>query len=291
MKGTMITLLLIGVLFLNSCTTQPSQPLTLQQAWELEGFNNPESVVFDPMTQALYVSNVAGDGSTKDGVGPISKVSLDGKLLDLNWVEGLNAPKGLSIYKGKLYVADIDTLVEIDMATASITARYPWSDAEFLNDVTAGQDGSIYVSDMPKNRIMVLKDGLFSLWLESDELQHPNGLHAEADRLVVGAWGSMTDETILGHLKAVSLPEKTITDIGNGQPLGHMDGVEPYGKNGYLATDWMAGKFYYVTTEGQATELLDLEQGMADHEYIPSEKLVILPMMNSNKVLAYTIIQ
>ena len=289
------TFLTAGLLMLSSCSNPTScHGLMLEKVWELDGFNNPESVAYDPQTQALYVSNVAGDGKTKDGVGSIAKVSLEGELLDLNWALGLNAPKGVDITHGKLYTADIDTLVEIDLANGEITAQYPVADAEFLNDVAAGPDGTIYVSDMAKNRIHTLKEGQFTLWLESENLQNPNGLFVEGDHLVVGAWG-VSDENfnteIPGHLKAVDLDEKAIADIGDGSPVGNMDGIEPLDTKGYLVTDWKVGKLFHITSSGQVQELLSLEQGMADLEYIPSQRLVVLPMMNTNQLIAYRISQ
>ena len=51
------------------------------------------------------------DPFKKDKNGFISKVDLDGNILKLKWVKGLNAPKALDISKGKLYVGDVDQLV------------------------------------------------------------------------------------------------------------------------------------------------------------------------------------
>ena len=49
----------------------------------------------------------------------------------------------------------------------------------------------------------------------------------------------------------------------------------------------MAGKLLHIEKSGKVDELLTLEQGMADHAVIPERDLIILPMMNSNKLLAY----
>jgi len=45
---------------------------------------------------------------------------LNGSIIELNWIAGLNAPKGMAIYdnssgSSKLYVSDITDLVEIDI--------------------------------------------------------------------------------------------------------------------------------------------------------------------------------
>lgn len=262
----------------------------LQLQWQTDGFKNPESVVYDKQREQLYVSNVNGKPTEKDGNGSIAIVSLDGDIETLDWVGGLDAPKGLAIHGDKLYVADIDTLVVIDIASGSISKRYTLSDAKFLNDVTAAANGDIYVSDMMLNRIHRLRDGKFSIWLEDPALENPNGLLAQDSRLVVGAWGVMTDgfatETP-GHLKAVSYSNKSISSIGSGKPVGNLDGVETDADGDFYVTDWMAGALLHIDTAGTAEKLLDLNQGSADHEYILERDLLLIPMMNDNKLLAY----
>jgi sugar lactone lactonase YvrE len=262
----------------------------LSLLWETTGFSNPESVVYDKTTNALYVSNVNGSAMDKDGNGTISVISLEGRIIDANWVSELNAPKGLTIHNGKLYVADIDTLVEIDIPSATITNRYTVTDAKFLNDVTAAEDGSIYVSDMMLDRIHRLKNGQFEIWLQTPALEAPNGLLVQGDQLIVGAWGVMTEgfnTDIPGHLKTVSLADKTIRSMGDGSSIGNLDGVEADPRGGYYVTDWKAGKLLHVDTSGKAEELLSLGQGSADHEFIEEQGIILIPMMKDNKLLAY----
>ena len=287
--GVSFLFLALSLLFL-SCVY--AQDITLDQIWETDGLNNPESVVYDGQSGVIYVSNVNGAAGDKDGNGFISRLAPDGKILDKEWVKGLNAPKGLALSGGKLYTADIDTLVEIDIATAAITHRYPVADAKFLNDVSAAPNGDIYVSDMSMNRIHLLHDGKFSIWLETPDLLNPNGVLVQGKDLIVGAWGVMTDgfnTKVPGHLLKISLHDKSIKNIGNGLPIGNLDGVEPYQDDGYLVTDWMAGKLMHIAKSGEVTVLLLLTQGAADLTFIPDMDLVLLPMMNSNKLTAYRV--
>ena len=288
-KHALLALLLASLI---SVINTPAYAGNLTLLWETAGFNNPESVVYDKATNALYVSNVNGSAMDKDGNGTISRVSLEGKIIDANWVTGLNAPKGLAIHADKLYVADIDTLVEIDIPSASITRRYVVTDAKFLNDVTAAKDGSIYVSDMMLDRIHRLKNEQFEIWLETPALEFPNGLLAEGDQLIVGAWGVMTEgfnTDTPGHLKTVSLKDKTIRSMGDGSSIGNLDGVEEDAHGGYYVTDWMAGKLLHVDTSGKAEVLLSLSQGSADHEFIEGKGMILIPMMKDNKLLAYKV--
>jgi sugar lactone lactonase YvrE len=264
----------------------------LEKLWEVDGLNNPESVVYDPVNDVLYVSNVNGAPDEKDANGFISKVSLAGEVINKQWVTGLDAPKGLAIANNKLYIADIDTLVEIDIPSSSISNRYTVTDAKFLNDVAASVRGQVFVSDMVMNRIHSLDNDRFSIWLESPDLLNPNGLHVQGDRLIVGAWGAMTDgvsKELPGHLLAVSLVDKTISSIGDGSSIGNLDGVEEDTDGSFYVTDWMAGKLFHISPAGRVDLLLTLEQGMADHELLPDKGLILLPMMMNNKLLAYRI--
>jgi hypothetical protein len=159
------------------------------KAWQVEGLDGPESAVLDAGEDVLYVSNVNGEANAADGNGYISKLSAAGELVEKAWVAGLNAPKGLALKDGKLYVADIDELVVIDVASASIDARHKAAGATFLNDVSAHEDGRVFVTDMMENQIWQLDGETFELWLEDAALENPNGVLAVGDRLLVASWG------------------------------------------------------------------------------------------------------
>lgn len=227
-------------------------------AWEADGFEAPESAVFDSEANAIYVSNMKGEGTAKDGDGYISKLSLEGEVVDKDWATGLDAPKGMAVQNGMLYVADIGRLVVIDTASGETVASHEVPDSGLLNDVTAHADGRIFVSDMIANRIHVLEDDSFDIWLEDDALENPNGLLAEDDRLMVGAWGVMKPDfstEIAGHVKAIDYASKEITSLGDGGPVGNLDGVEADGRGGYLLTDWMEGSLLHFGGDGSSTLL------------------------------------
>ncbi len=258
--------------------------------WETEGFKNPESVLFDATRERLYVSNIDGDPVGKDGNGFISLVSPDGAIIEAEWATGLDAPKGMALHDDRLYVSDIDQLVEIDVNSGSVVARYPASGAKFLNDVAADETGNVYVSDMLDDAIYRLADGTFEIWIQDGNLTSPNGLTVEGDILLVAAWGVLAEgfatETP-GNLKAVSLETGKVTDYGDGTPVGNLDGIELDGQGNYLVTDWMNGGLFRIEASGKADLLIDLDQGSADLEYIESRDLAIIPMMNEGKLSAF----
>ena len=282
-------ILVSSLLFINSAN---ANSVTVEMAWELDGLSNPESVIYDSQLNHLYVSNVNGGPNDKDGNGFISIVSMDGRIINEKWMIGLNAPKGLAIYDRILYVADIDELIAINIDNGRIINKYKVDDAKFLNDVTASDNGDIYVSDMVLNRIHKLTGNDFQIWIESDELENPNGLHFTEDDIIVGAWGEMTDgfsTEVAGHLKRISLKTKKISSIGDGSPVGNLDGVEGNDEIGFYVTDWLNGGLFHVTAKGVVTNLLELDQGSADIEYLHKKKLLFLPMMKDNKLFAYKV--
>lgn len=278
-----------SLLFLNSANADSG---ALELSWTLEGLSNPESVIYDLQLNHLYVSNVNGGSNDKDGNGFISIISMDGRIIEEKWMTGLNAPKGLAIYERTLYVADIDELVAINIDNGRIINKYKVDDAKFLNDVTAAKNGDIYVSDMVLNRIHVLTNKDFQIWLESDELDNPNGLHFTEDDIIVGSWGKMTDgfaTEVAGHLKRISLKTKNISSIGDGSPVGNLDGVEGSDEIGFYVTDWINGGLFHIDVKGVVTKLLEFNQGSADHEFLMKKGLLFIPQMVENKLFAYKV--
>jgi sugar lactone lactonase YvrE len=244
----------------------------------------PESILYDESRNVLYVSNINGKSTEKNGQGFISKVSLDGKIEVLKWATGLHAPKGSAIYKNKLYVSDIDHLIEIDVKTGKILAKYPAPGAKFLNDVATDASGNVYVSDMSSENsvIYTLRHGTMAVWMKGGEIIRPNGLDIEGKRLLVGNSGD-------GSLKAINLADKkvnTIARVGSG-----IDGLRSDGKGNYIISDW-SGKTSLVTASGQIIVLIDttaLKINSADLEYIKNRNLLLIPTFFANRVVAYTV--
>jgi sugar lactone lactonase YvrE len=258
--------------------------------WEVsQGIRAPESAYWDQTSGFLFVSNIGGGGGgRKDGDGYISKLTLDGQVVQSKWVAGLNAPKGLRSHGGTLWVSDIDRLVGISIAKGKLIQDVNVPGAKFLNDVACGPDGAVYVSDFLDNKIYRYLDQKLSVVAEGDELECPNGLLVQGDRLIIAAWGLSTDLSpkIPGRLSALDLKTKQRTFLTK-EPTGNLDGVEADGAGGYLVTDWVAGKVLQISAEGKLHVILKLESGTADHAYVADKQLLIVPRMNENKVTAY----
>src|SRR6478672_8769038 len=91
MRTPQLSALVFAMLTFSAVAAEP------QKLWEASGFKQPESVVFDRASGAIYVSNVNGDPMKKDGNGFISKLGPDGKVVTMEWVKGLDSPTGLAL--------------------------------------------------------------------------------------------------------------------------------------------------------------------------------------------------
>ncbi|MGV1014566.1 MAG: SMP-30/gluconolactonase/LRE family protein, partial [Methyloceanibacter sp.] len=279
--------LVIGLLLtLIATTAAQAEPKLL---WETKGLAEPEAVLQDPATEVLYVSNIAGPVMQKDGNGFISKLRPDGTMLDREWVKGLDGPAGLALHGRTLYVADVDQLIEINIASGQIVERYQAEGAIFLNGIVADQEGTVYVSDTVTNTIWRLKDGKFEPWLVNDALNGPNGLLVQDGKLIVASFGKLPSEgqeQEVAGLLAVSLEDQAITPITK-EPVGNLDGLALLEPGIYLVSDWASGGVYRIDAKGEAERLLSLRQGSATLAYLPDSKTVLIPIMLNNSLLAY----
>lgn len=268
--------------------TQPTPELI----WQVGGFATPESVVFDRARNRFYVSNMAtrGEGATP-GDGFISRLDAQGNITELRWVTGLQNPKGLALANGRLYAGDDDALVEIDLDRAAIVARHAPEDggpAQF-NDATADADGNVYVFSRRLDTVYRLADGVFMPWVKVDTgvTGKFNGVRADGDRLLLGSWQvPAADGEQLGHLTTIDLATGTVGRIGTA-PIGHIDGIEPDGQGGWTVTDFTRGALLHVDADGDATPLITLVPGSADHLYMADRQLLLVPFLRDDVLRAY----
>jgi len=252
----------------------------LQKVWETsEGLKTPESVLYNEQLDVIYVANINDNPAEKDGNGFISILNPNGEIINPEWIKKLNAPKGMTIFNGKLYVADIDQLVEIDIEKGKISKRYEAPGAVFLNDVTACLNGMIFVSDTRTAKIHVLHQGEFKIWIEGKPFKSPNGLLAEKGKLYVG------DENIY---EVDILTQKVELLIEN---AGGVDGLIKNNEGEFVYSNWPGRIFIF--RNGESIKLLDsTDQNMntADIGFAPKYNLVLVPTFFDNRVVAYKIV-
>lgn len=255
----------------------PAQTRSLVKKWETDPvLKTPESVLFDANARVLYVSNIDGkEPWTKDGKGSIAKVGLDGKVIAAEWVKGLEAPKGMALHNRRLYVADLDQLVVIDVQKGAIAERIAMPGAKGLNDVTADKGGTVYVSDMHGLKIYAVAKGKPSVWLEG--FKRPNGVLAHGGDLYVLDAGTL--------LKFSRDKQRTV--VAEGMDASS-DGIEHVAGDEFVVSCW-AGVVYHVKG-AQPQPLLDTRAqklNTADIGYDARNRIVYVPTFFANTVAAY----
>ena len=263
------------------------------------GLATPESVVYDAADDFYFVSNIDGAPSAADGNGFISRIAPDGTVDNLKFVDGskkgstLNAPKGLAIVGDTLYVADLDTLRMFDRKTGKAKGAVKLKGATFANDVAAGPDGTIYVTDSGikiddsgvsetgTDGVWAVKGKKAKLLAKGAELGHPNGISVDASSgaIWVCSFGS-------GEL--YTLDAKGARDKVQKLPGGQCDGLYVNGEEVW-ATSWEKSAVFKGTIGGELTQVWGDLKSPADFGFDQKRNLVLVPLFMENSVVAYEV--
>jgi len=213
------------------------------------------------------VSNIDGtEPWAKDGKGAIAKVGPDGRVLMAEWVKGLEAPKGLGVFQGKLYVADLDQVVVIDGAQGAIAERIAIEGAQRLNDISINRTGVVYVTDSGTKKVFTVTQDKSALYLEN--LKGPNGILAH---------GSVLDAGALLRVEK----NKSLTTIVDGME-GNTDGIEHVKGNELIVSCWRG--VIYCVAGNEKTLLLDTRPQSfysADIGYDLKNRIVYVPTFST----------
>lgn len=288
-KMTLLSIVFMTSTFLG-CSGGASESENLKRQWISSGaeLSVPESVVYDDQKQALYVSNVNSQSSGnpwEDNGGFISKLNRDGKVIELKWITGLKAPKGLTVNGEHLYAADLNGVVDINTTSGKIIQRWDApTGVQMLNDITFdGANNCLYISDSGTKEIYtVTPDGAFSLLYAKESSLKPeqNGLLMESNSLIM--------QGTVGYLKSFNPTDtQKVTIISDSVGIA-IDGITKYEDKGYLISTW-GGEIHFVDHQGVSKLLLDSKPNRtADIAYISELGLLLVPNFDKN-IVAYTV--
>ena len=262
------------------------------------GLSTPESVLHDAGADVYLVSNINGSPLERDGNGFISRLSPDGSVLALKWIDGetdgvtLNAPKGMAIQDGVLFVADIDCIRMFDAASGTPAGQVCLENATFLNDVAPGGDGSIFFTDSgfeagPEGlapsgadavyRMIVAEERVVAVAKEPS-MGGPNGV-------AVGRRGIMVVTFGTGEVYRLTA-EGDRTDV---MPPGErqLDGIEMLPDGGFVMSSWGDQCLYVVGGDGTVQRILEGIEAPADLGYDAGRNRVLVPLFNANQVVIH----
>ena len=252
----------------------------LQKLWATDSILKvPESVYFDQKYQRLFVSNIDGKSAwDKDSKGSISLVTLSGKVLNPNWITGLHAPKGMTMFQDFLIVADVDSVVIIDIIRGSIVKKIYIEGAQGLNDITSDKRGNMYVVDSKTKKIHYIDATKLEVKLHLTDLSAPNGI--------------LYSDKTLYYLDAGALyklgKDKERIKIAEGME-GNTDGLGRVDETTVIVSCW-AGAVWHVKTSGEKKLLLDTRGAVinaADLGYDEEKTVLYVPAFWKHYFPAY----
>jgi hypothetical protein len=250
------------------------------------GFGHVESVGYDAKAKVFYTSDFgpALKPADKDGMGKITKVSLDGKILADGFIKPagnmMNKPKGIWIKGNRLWVTDIDSVWVFDLKTKK-GKKLALPGIGFANDPTI-VDGALYISDNRNDKLVRIepadflnskKDPKITLVFSGKGI-NPNGLYPGKGGvlLMVGFAGKDKPRGIFSMTPGKE-PKKISNDIGM------LDGVYQMKNGDLLATDWVSGSLFQWNKKMGMKKLATSFKGPADIAVVPNKKgyLVAVP--------------
>ncbi len=256
------------------------------------GLSTPESVEYYPEQDVYLVSNINGSSGEADGNGYISKLKPDGSVIDLKWIDGtkegvtLNAPKGSAVVGENLFVADLSQVQVFELPSGKQIQSITIEGSTFLNGVTLGPDGSVYVTDSGYAGGMVPSgtDAIYQVWADGTykaiakdkEMGHPNGIWYDDGRLIVNTFGTEELFSLDAAGNKTALPKP---------PKGGLDGLVELKDGRFVVSSWAGSALYVLDKDGKFTALADGLESPADIGLDTKRNLLLVPLFKENKVV------
>jgi len=219
----------------------------------VEGLSHPEALSFDPAQNVYFVSNVNGAPGVKDGNGFISRITADGVMDSLHFIQGgrdsvqLDAPMGSRVQGDTLWVVDVDKLRGFNTRTGKpvVTVDLSPLKALFLNDLAIDSTGEFYITDTgvkvapdgsdthpgPDRILHVARDRSISVAVSTALLSSPDGI----------GWDQRGKRFVLAPFSGPSVQTWHVGDPGPRDAAtgkGLFAGVEAEPNGQVLITSW-----------------------------------------------------
>ncbi|MGQ0652233.1 MAG: hypothetical protein ACT4P4_08210 [Betaproteobacteria bacterium] len=243
----------------------------------VSGYTHAESIGCDPENEAFYASEFGSKLAPleKDGAGYISKWSLNGKLIEKNFLPGekgekLNKPKGIWVQGNRLWTTDIDSVWVFNLKTKK-GRRVALPGAQFAND-PAVRGSALYVTDNRGDQLFRIEPADFLNMKGEPKIStvfkgakvNPNGIWPAKGGLVVVGFAD---------------DPRAIYRVGKGgkvtalsDSIGRLDGVAELRDGSLLVTDWNSGSLFQWSKKTGMRKLAEGFKGPADFCVIAGRK-------------------
>jgi sugar lactone lactonase YvrE len=261
-----------------------------------DGLVAPEAALYDERRNEFIVSNMNGPLTAKDDNGFISRLSADGSVLELLWIDGrsedflLHAPKGMAFRGDELVVADLEAVRVFDRRSGKHIRDWEAPNSYMLNDVAVGDDGTVYVTDTggdfgtPPGAVYAIgNDGKPRLLAKGPELERPNGLVFDDGALLVASYATASAEVYRLAPDGRKQPYATV-------PSKQLDGLTRLPDGTLLVTSWAGKSVYRLLGSGGHAQLV--ASGLlspAQLAYDPMNSQLLVPDPLQDRVVLFPI--
>ena len=264
MRGTLLLLLA------TPAAAGMPEPEQANVVWTAEGqFCEPETVLPLP-DYTLLVSNVCD--FREAGTGYLTLLGADGEVIDWRVVDDLDAPLGMALVDGRIYIVDTNRVRVLAWPGFEQQSTIALETA-VANDIAVSEDHTLYVTDTARGEVIVLtQDEEPELLIGEARFPGANGIEIRGDDLYIGG----------ERLWHVDLEDQTVTTIGP-EWLADIDGIE-FEADGTLQITPVGGPLIRLVEPVQV--LGGDGVSSANHGYAPNLGLALIPTGFDNTVVA-----
>lgn len=282
-RSRILSFLVLGLAAV-SLLAQPERRWQVRKTAELDQFWVPECVLPIPGTDKVFVSNVAaeeGEYWTDDGEGFIS-VLADGKMQRLRWLRStpeavLNGPKGMCLFRGKLYFTDNSRLLRCNPEDGSelVVVAEGFGQA---NDLATDGD-AVWLSDTKEGKIWrIAEDGA------KREIPAPpgvNGITFANHRMYAVSWD------LHEVYEVFPIGGKEPRPFRLAEHFTNLDGIEVLADGTFIVSDFMGNKVSAITPDEKTVYTLAELVSPADIGIDRRRMLLYVPQFFKDKVVIY----
>ncbi|MDQ3412945.1 MAG: SMP-30/gluconolactonase/LRE family protein, partial [Chloroflexota bacterium] len=204
---------------------------------------------------------------------------------------------GMAVVDDNLYVTDIDVIRVFDRASGAPMGTFEIPGATFLNDLAAGPDGSLYVTDMgvqlddagemgPSGTDAVYRiepDGTVTSLVQAPDITTPNGVEVNTDGDIYVVSFAESGDVLLIQ------PDGELVEVAQ-VAGGLLDGIIALDDGSLLVSSWGAMAVVRITPDGEQITVADGIASPADLGYDSSRDLLLIPDFMGNRVLTVPVL-
>ena len=259
---------------------------SVEQVAVVEGLQVPECLLADPANGIVYISNiVAGEDEywSNDGTGFISLMTSEGKMKELRWLDSgtrtpMNAPKGMCLLDGFLYITDNGQLLKYPVDGSGPIVVVPLPRTDHLNDLAT--DGKfIYCTDTTLGLIYKVGPRGGQTLIRSPE--SVNGITCWKGKLFCVSWELHEVYELDGSGDGPPKP------FGVAEHFTNLDAVEILDDGTFIISDFVGNKISSIAPDRKTVTTLAEVETPADIGLDRKRGLLYVPSFMKNQAVIY----